>query len=715
MAFGDLRDQINGAIEFFTGTSSRPYPSVLEGKDTITKIIPENWIKKFPYSFRVEKSGEEDIVDMFSLNSFTGISYPKTPLTERAFNVFRLTLNPEELSQDEIFAINVTATQSGTVSEHNGIVFRDLVISGTTGVHPRRGAGGANNKGKVILASPSLKSGYEEFLELRNYFRAYAEAKRAGNSNLILIFDNQKDNELLIVEPQRFSMKKSASKATLYQYSAVFKVIGNYRPAKSEKKLDFWDKLDNAIEQVRDLIAQGRGIVLKALDILRNVEKTIDEAVVGPLRQLDLALAAITSAPLQVGHMKNSLINRFNNSLTLKLLKGAKTEENKIKNGGEPSGSVTSAAMSSGLGSSSVKLPDNIEKASTTGGSALLALGPLALTQLPLTASDLPEDIRSDFAAQQQDALNITVSSILELRDTIIELATKVANSANLSSDVYEALLDLDLVPVDDTKVATSDEIELLYGMAQIEEGLNLILAIGEPFSTTNAEEELNRINAFFGNSLQLTNSTSAIEVKIQANTSLENLSIQYLGTPDRWIDIVNLNRLKPPYLSDNMEYIGNPFVKKTGDSLLIPSNGELGGIKTITSNRYNENASEIERQMGVDLKLSDQFDLILDNSDDFALSSGGANLKQAIKLKISHRKNDLMYHPDIGLGVIVGEKTPPSPEKIVSELESQITSDPRVGSISQLQLAIVNNAISLNMRIKAKESDMPIPVELTL
>jgi hypothetical protein len=356
------------------------------GKDTVIEIVPENWLKRFPYQFNIIKNNgivnqNLDFTNYLSGEQRTELGYDRVDNTN--FKPFTLQINPESLNQDELFGINVSVTQSGTVSEHNGIPLRSLVLSGTTGVHPRRGTGGANSAGKVILGSRNLRSGYEEFLQLRNYFRAYAEAKAAGAASLQLLFVNRKDNEVLIVEPRKFSLKKTAARATLYEYNVTFDCIGNHNPNFIEEE-DFISKLDDSIAEIQDVVFQARGALLAASGILRNIDNTVSSAVFGPLRQLDLALTELVNLPKQLSHMSDDLVNRFSNSATLKILTDTKATIKNLQKGLPPTTPRSNAAEKQGLGTDRVSFPTNLGNASTNGGAALLALGSLALTQMPL-------------------------------------------------------------------------------------------------------------------------------------------------------------------------------------------------------------------------------------------------------------------------------------------------------------------------------------------
>ena len=45
------------------------------------------------------------------------------------FKAFRLQINPQELTQDEIFAIQVTPTFRGVLVEHQGVTLKDINIT----------------------------------------------------------------------------------------------------------------------------------------------------------------------------------------------------------------------------------------------------------------------------------------------------------------------------------------------------------------------------------------------------------------------------------------------------------------------------------------------------------------------------------------------------------------------------------------------------------
>ena len=57
--------------------------------------------------------------------------------------IFYLQIPPQAIMQKELFANNITATRRGVIVESEGVVFKDIIIQGTTGVFPGV-RGGAN-------------------------------------------------------------------------------------------------------------------------------------------------------------------------------------------------------------------------------------------------------------------------------------------------------------------------------------------------------------------------------------------------------------------------------------------------------------------------------------------------------------------------------------------------------------------------------------------
>jgi hypothetical protein len=260
---GSAQDNLLEAFGVGKKNTEKRYPGGFNEFINVIDRGDTNWKESKGYEFQVVKA---------DLTNATG------------WKPFKLQINPQELSQDEIFAIQVTPTFKGILVEHQGLTLRDIVISGTTGLSPLRGSGGALSTGRPAFGSGH--SGFEEFHELRNYFRVYAEAKRRPKSDknpeLRMIFRNLKDKENLIVEPQRFKLKRSSAKSTLYNYTIEMKGIGRetYNPP---GKGNWIDKTFAFLDAVETGFSDASKIIKGALGFVKKTKRDVADTILGPL------------------------------------------------------------------------------------------------------------------------------------------------------------------------------------------------------------------------------------------------------------------------------------------------------------------------------------------------------------------------------------------------------------------------------------------------
>ena len=307
MAITDIAKDVAGISDFvsnvFGGGGGKNYPNSVSGVPSSkltnnAQYKNKDWKSSRGYAFQVFR-----------------VSPSNVQKPEPEWKEFRLQINPQELSQDENFAIEVTPTLRGVLVEHHGVILKDIVLSGTTGSSPNRREGGAlANSGIPVLQSGH--SGFEEFHELRSYMRMYVEAKRLDprkGGELRMVFKNFKDNEFLYVEPQRFSMKRTASRPFLYDYSIVLKGIGI---ATAEKlKTNFLQDLDNILQDVQDVFNAANKIINGSIGIMLRFKSDIQSTILGPLQSINLALKAIQGGKNLIRDSNNN----FNRALGAEL------------------------------------------------------------------------------------------------------------------------------------------------------------------------------------------------------------------------------------------------------------------------------------------------------------------------------------------------------------------------------------------------------------
>lgn len=695
MAFqglSNLVESIQGSISYVSNlfkkdSSTLPYPAVSKALSTIS---PENWYQSFPYTFSVWVNGQPG---------------------QTAFQDFALPINPQELTQDETFAVVIQPTQGGTAVNHSGVRYKDLVISGTTGISPFRGAGGVRKTdGSAIFQATDLKhkSGWEVFQLLANWFRAYHDFKSSGTpdaKDAVLVFQNFKDGEFLIIEVPKFTKKRSAASPFLYNYVITARVIGNVQAvAKDKNALEFPASFDNFIQSSLDVLNVATGIFLRSQDILRQIEGTYDQSVLEPLRKMSLALKAFIGIPLTAYDMgRKAAKDTMTAADTFDIMSFIENHFNDQKNAG---------TLDSRL--NSVVFPVDLKKTvSSVGPEFLFTLPGDSLQAIP--ASVLPTKTQTAIASDQMNAVNLPRTFYDDLKVNLTRIQDNAEDFFNLNDATYDALFQRTPTLLGEQQKSVSDqEFELLYAFDQAIEAINLLLSSNTLFKSTYPER-IAQVNSVFDNQVAYVAEPAVKQIKLPGQTSLERLALDELGDETRWVEIAELNNLKPPYISQDIRD-SREFIKRVGDSIMLPQ-PKIFGFSNVPINRQSyitQNLSELEKSLGIDLKLGKDFDLELNNRGDLNLIVGTDNAAQALLLKIAYEKGDLIDHPQIGVGLVIGDKAP-SVMSVKTDLIRTWTQDPRFEKISNLEIRRQGGSYRLRASLKLKNVDIPIPIDIKI
>jgi hypothetical protein len=199
--------------------------------------------------------------------------------------------------------------------------------------------------------------------------------------------------------------------------------------------------------------------------------------------------------------------------------------------------------------------------------------------------------------------------------------------------------------------------------------------------------------------------------VKLGEDVTLEQLAMRYLGDINRWIDIAQLNKLKPPFISSTST-VSN--VLKPGDTILIPSSNPTNAvIPTATKNApINDGLSDLETFLGIDFLLDGTYDYQVEN-EDIKLVAGIDNAKQAVANKVRASLGDYPYHPAIGLNVDVGEKNVITATQMYDKISDVVSSDDRFEGFNFLRVDNGGNTIDSWANLKLKYVNTPVPITL--
>lgn len=155
---------------------------------------------------------------------------------------------------------------------------------------------------------------------------------------------------------------------------------------------------------------------------------------------------------------------------------------------------------------------------------------------------------------------------------------------------------------------------------------------------------------------------------QIHYGETIQQVSLRELGDAARWVELVTLNDLRPPFISE----AGEPRTLRPGDWIKIPAPGS--GVSA------DLDAEDVLRA-----------DLVLVNGrlqiggGDLDLVSGVRNLTQALRHRIIVEKQELAFHPEFGCWVrsLLGSTGgAPSARLAAFYVRSALLEDPRVQSV---------------------------------
>jgi len=183
---------------------------------------------------------------------------------------------------------------------------------------------------------------------------------------------------------------------------------------------------------------------------------------------------------------------------------------------------------------------------------------------------------------------------------------------------------------------------------------------------------------------------TASRQIETRWGDTLQKIAQRELGDASKWIDIANINQLKPPYLTGD-PIVSNANVLLYGDSLTIPSGG---GAASATS--------DPDEVFGKDAKL-DKGKLTAANGD-LAIVSGAGNVLQALSNRVLTEQDELLYHRKYGSSVrrIIGKKGNSRSGDIASGfVQRALLADSRVAQIKSSNVAVSGDSMKITVSVE--------------
>lgn len=176
--------------------------------------------------------------------------------------------------------------------------------------------------------------------------------------------------------------------------------------------------------------------------------------------------------------------------------------------------------------------------------------------------------------------------------------------------------------------------------------------------------------------------------VETHYGDDLRAVALRELGDATRWVEIADLNGLRPPYILDPPAPEAEGVIL-AGAALLVPAAKDLP--LPLRHEVYL-------RDCAVDGGL-----LQVDDSGGLAVVSGWANFKQQILHRVITPTGQLSHHPDYGCEMyrLIGVLNGPAKATLATEyLRAAVLSDFRVSSASDLRAVVEGDVLRPEGRV---------------
>lgn len=573
------------------------------------RIVEERWDQLFPFQLLILQHKGNGVYSTVSR--------------------YTLPIPPSSLQQRLPFAISTTITPGGVVEEHNADPLRLITLRGTTGVLPARSGGpapaamtfasslfagtiqAANN---LQASAEALKStwsfnqaaindsellgdlkgttGYVQFLLLQRFLEEYVRAKKNGGrgKELRLAFAQWKTGEVFLVTPQTFDVERSVG-VTRFDYTIQFLAWGRVTLQDGAKAVSEIVPLgqDNAkVQMALKNVSQARDILTRTRDLIRAAGQDVLTAVFEPVRQALFFLKDVAQVPLAISDLSDDLIRELQTTIVAAYAtKAAFTG--------------TGAALSSIPGRLEQRFPVIGKQMQNLGtrkglaeagrsGQALSANTPDPtsdiflhperykdfLDELKVQALNITPRQKQAIEAERQRIRSLTRADFERQRDAVQLLADQFELQVGAGHQTVARLRGLQEV-VPPNRQPTRGEFEAMWALSNLALELGRLAASRAPIGTN---ERLTRLQYLTGLARRSSISASVPQgqflIPFPYGQTLERLSLRYLGSADRWMEIAALNNLRAPYI-DEVGFTAPLLSLGSGNEIVVASSENLG------------------------------------------------------------------------------------------------------------------------------------------
>lgn len=176
------------------------------------------------------------------------------------------------------------------------------------------------------------------------------------------------------------------------------------------------------------------------------------------------------------------------------------------------------------------------------------------------------------------------------------------------------------------------------------------------------------------------------------AGDTLQRVAAREMGDANRWNELVWLNSLSYPYLTDVPED-ARDSVLLTGSMIRIPAPTGINTDATERAQIYERDCRMVKRR------------LIDDGNGDFAVAAGTENLTQQLSHRINTPRGQLARHPDYGclVWLLQGKVTGPMASLLGAQyVKLTLEADYRVSSVISSTAKVTGDATRITATAEA-------------
>jgi len=558
------------------------------------KVDWERWDKFYPYRLLVINArtketivrsgqGRESVHTLLGAKE-AGFEYVLTQnFSENSWEL-NLPITPQQLRITDSFAINTSATARGVIEEHGGVRFKNIIASGTCGIWARRDtravtpiqstslesifSGTIDNLknlkkigtqlfskgGYPASTSPAVKpekssggkfsTGYFQALYLGQFLERYAqEKKKPENRHWRLVFHMPKNNDAYIVTPVSFVGDRNANRPQEYMWSMQLKAWKRIELDSPKPIQGTIPTLDaNTFQRVLNTISGTRSLLASATNTVKAIRSDFARTF-NVLRQTALAVKDTAGFIRTVADLPSQVISDAKSSIEDALSITNSSFKKDLFSEGLSSNAVAAGAL--GLGAIQLQQLSANNSIFENPEENFDLLDTVPVDSLALT----PEQLNAIDDEQESISL-LTTDDFVQFRSELLSLALDISNNFGAGSEQYSQTYGR---PVPKTRVTpiTLEENDILISLYETIQAYDL-LTVKKTFDDFKSVNSLDYVGGLADQSgISFDIATSKFMVPVPFGLTIEELAARYLSDSNKWVEIVTINNLKPPYIDE--------------------------------------------------------------------------------------------------------------------------------------------------------------------